>query len=153
MPATQKKAISDHQTFARVILRESSVPIEEQIVFPKNKKDELENILRKSLLEAEGEKRTYRESYDKWHRFQLKYAQNKRDHIYPSNIRRYAGISRLIGTGKHVLEVGYGEGILSIAIAKAGNNVIGTDVSGVILTPARNNRKEGCKHVKFSISY
>lgn len=99
----------------------------------------------------EGKKEeAYRECYEKLHKFMLEHAVNQRDHIYPATIQRYARICKIIGSSKRVLEIGCGEGFLSMAIAKAGNDVIGTDISDTIILLARKNaEKRGVQHVIF----
>lgn len=136
-----------------VLLRGSSVPIEEQASFPKAEKDELENNLRNLLLEdnCDGEQ-IYRDCYENLHQFVLKHAQSQQDHVYSANMKRYVPICKLIGSGKRVIEIGCGEGILSMAIAKVGNYVIGTDVSESIINLAEKAReKENITNVSFKL--
>lgn len=135
------------------VLRGSSVPIEEQNNFPRDKKVELENNLRKLLLEDSGDdEQIYRECYENLHQFLLKHAQSQHDHIYSANMQRYAPICKLIGSGKHVLEIGCGEGTLSMAIAKVGNDVTGTDVSESIINLAEKAKeKENIHTLNFKV--
>jgi 2-polyprenyl-3-methyl-5-hydroxy-6-metoxy-1,4-benzoquinol methylase len=138
----------------RTILPPSPISIEEQLGFPKTRKNELEEVLRVRLLESDWHNtQIYEKTYDEWHKFQLQYTQTSRDQIYPSNPRRYDGICKLVGKGKEVLEIGCGEGTLSMAVANALNKVTGTDVSRTILELAEQHRRTmGCEHVTFKHS-
>lgn len=60
-------------------------------------------------------------------------------------------IGRIVGKNQQVLEVGCGEGILSIALSRSGNNVEGIDISDIcILLANKNKRLFKATNVNFS---
>jgi 2-polyprenyl-3-methyl-5-hydroxy-6-metoxy-1,4-benzoquinol methylase len=104
----------------------------------------LEKSLAESLLKADSASRdyVYEEVYDKIHNFFL---QNKKDRsfLYKSlttiPLWTTTSMCRVIGKNKKVLEVGCGDGILSLALASNGNDVIGIDVSSTCISISRRN--------------
>ena len=106
----------------------------------------LEKKIAKSILTSHQEKRdiVYRESYEKLHNFFL--SVSRKEGLYKgSNLHRALWKQTLIGKtfGKNqkILEVGCGEGILSIAVSKLGNDVTGIDISDICILLANKNKK------------
>jgi 2-polyprenyl-3-methyl-5-hydroxy-6-metoxy-1,4-benzoquinol methylase len=108
------------------------------------KERELEEIIAHSILASSGEKRenAYREGYEDLHNFLLSISSGK--YLYQKNLQRAVWkqtfIRRIIGRNQRVLEVGCGEGLLSIALAKSRNRTIGTDVSNLCILISNINK-------------
>jgi len=66
------------------------------------------------------------------------------------HLQNYLSILKYVRKGEKVLEVGCGEGILSVMIAKKGNQVIGCDISRPNLGVAKERAKrENLKNIEF----
>ena len=64
------------------------------------------------------------------------------------HLQNYLSILKYVRKGEKVLEVGCGEGILSVMIAKKGNQVIGCDISRPNLEVAKERAKrENLKNI------
>lgn len=85
----------------------------------------------------------YREAYNELHKFLMSAARG--EHLYKgANLHRAMWkqnlICRIGGKNQRVLEVGCGEGILSIALSKLGNQVTGIDISDICISLAKKNK-------------
>lgn len=89
------------------------------------------------------------------------YADKIQDKRYnsPYSLRRYSHrqnyltILKYIKLGDKILEVGCGEGILSVMVAKKGAEVVATDISMANLEAAQKlAEKEGVKNIKFLLA-
>lgn len=105
-----------------------------------DKEYEIERKWRERLL-ANPTTEEFQHAYDELHSWFLE-AQGGTGDIYarvnPRGMdRSRLAILREIGTGKHVLEVGCGDGITSYLLARQGNSVVSIDVSTVALERAR----------------
>jgi 2-polyprenyl-3-methyl-5-hydroxy-6-metoxy-1,4-benzoquinol methylase len=116
----------------------------------------LEEQISEKILSCDPKNRelVYKESYDKLHQFFIAVAGS--EHLYKGANTQKALlkqnlISRVIGKNRYVLEVGCGEGFLSIALSKMGNKVVGVDVSSTCIAIARKNaRRFEASNVNFS---
>lgn len=108
------------------------------------KERELEETIARSILSSPKDERenAYREGYEELHKFFLTISKGK--YLYHKNLQRaiwrQTFISRIIGKNHEVLEVGCGEGPLSIALAKLGNRATGTDISDCCVLKSDTNR-------------
>lgn len=94
-------------------------------------------------------------------KFYNEYADKIQDKRYnsPYSLRRYShgqnylSILKYIKSGDKILEVGCGEGILSMMAAKKGAEVVATDISTANLEEAQKLAdKEGVKNIKFLLA-
>lgn len=96
----------------------------------------------------------YRQSYEKLHNFFISVSGDQ--HLYKgTNVQRALWKQRLIGNivgkGQRILEVGCGEGFLSIALSQRNNKVNGVDVSDTCILLANKNKiRFNSKNVNFS---
>jgi ubiquinone/menaquinone biosynthesis C-methylase UbiE len=108
------------------------------------KERELEETIAHSILTSPKDKRenAYREGYEELHKFFLSISNG--EYLYHKNLQRaiwkQTFISRIIGKKQKVLEVGCGEGLLSIALANLGNQATGTDISDCCILLSNINR-------------
>ena len=114
----------------------------------------LEGAISQAILTCPKDKRdiAYRECYEKLHNFFV--SATGGDHLYTgANLHRALWkktfIGKLVGKNQKVLEVGCGEGILSIALAKSGNRVTGTDISDTCILLANKNKLRFRTEVDF----
>jgi len=105
----------------------------------------LEKTISKLILTCPKEQRAaaYREAYNELHKFMMTVV--KGEHLYKdANLHRAMWKQKLIyrirGKNQRVLEVGCGEGLLSIALSKLGNQVTGIDVSDLCISLAKKNK-------------
>jgi ubiquinone/menaquinone biosynthesis C-methylase UbiE len=108
------------------------------------KERELEETIARSILSSPKDERenAYREGYEELHKFFLSISKGK--YLYHKNLQRaiwrQTFISRIIGKKQKILEVGCGEGLLSIALANLGNQTTGTDISDRCILLSNINR-------------
>jgi 2-polyprenyl-3-methyl-5-hydroxy-6-metoxy-1,4-benzoquinol methylase len=111
---------------------------------------ELEETIAQSILSSQRDKResAYCKGYEELHKFLLSISNGK--YLYQKNLQRaiwrQSFVQRIIGENQRVLEVGCGEGILSIALAKSGNRATGTDISDCCILMSNINK------VKFAVT-
>lgn len=117
----------------------------------------LERDIAKSILTCPANQRdiSYREGYEKLHRFILPLTEGKSIY-HGANLQKalwkQSLFSQVVGKSQRVLEVGCGEGFLSIALSKSGNIVTGIDVSDTcILVANRNKSRFSAEMVNFSV--
>jgi 2-polyprenyl-3-methyl-5-hydroxy-6-metoxy-1,4-benzoquinol methylase len=123
---------------------------------PSFKKERLlEKQIAHTILSSSKDQReiVYREAYEELHTFFL--TVSKHEGLYKgADLQRalwkQALIGRRFGRGHRILEIGCGEGILSIAVSRLGNMVVGTDVSDTCIHLAKKNKQRfGAKCVDF----
>lgn len=121
----------------------SSIGRRDEILFRKERL--LEKTISESILTCPENQRdsAYREAYNKLHEFMMNVASG--EHLYKGvNLHRAMWkqnlICRIEGKNQRVLEVGCGEGLLSIALSKLENQVTGIDVSDICISLARKNK-------------
>jgi len=117
----------------------------------------LERDIAESILTCPANQRdiSYREGYERLHKLLLSLTGEQS--IYHGvnlqrALRRQSLFSRIVGKNQRVLEVGCGEGFLSIALGKRGNVVTGTDVSDICISIAnRNKSRFSVENVDFLV--
>jgi 2-polyprenyl-3-methyl-5-hydroxy-6-metoxy-1,4-benzoquinol methylase len=117
----------------------------------------LERDIAKSILTCPTNQRdiSYREGYEKLHKFLLSVTEGQS--IYRgANLQRALWkqflFSQIVGKNQRALEVGCGEGLLSIALSKNGNIVTGTDVSDICISIANRNKSLfSAENVNFAV--
>jgi len=109
----------------------------------------MERELRSMLIAVEDQQREeiYRECYERIHKWAIKNASGTRDGIYIKSLEKKlkflksSAICKIIGQSKKVLDIGCGDGALSIILALLGNEVTGIDVSPTVLGFAEENKR------------
>jgi 2-polyprenyl-3-methyl-5-hydroxy-6-metoxy-1,4-benzoquinol methylase len=102
----------------------------------------------KTLIESNEEDRehAYREVYEKIQEFYLKHQRSSAMYLYEPLTERKLWekrpICKIVGKNKAVLEVGCGDGVLSLALAEAGNDVIGIDISSRCIHICETNKQK-----------
>lgn len=98
----------------------------------------------------------YRECYELLHGWLIDHALLARDGVYTGCLKERLGflqrnsICKVVGDSKKLLDVGCGDGALSIALAMLGNDVVGIDISPKILIQAiENKRRAHVGNVQF----
>jgi len=117
----------------------------------------LESEIAKSILTCPTSQRdsSYREGYEKLHKLLLSLTGGQS--IYhgvnlQKALRKQFFLSQIVGKNQRILEVGCGEGLLSIALSKSGNIVTGTDVSDICISIAnRNKSRFSAENVNFLV--
>jgi len=115
-----------------------------------NMERSVEEDVRRLLLTTDDNSRNsaYEKGYEKLHAF---FQENRKmlpeqEFLYEPLTDRALSFKRtickIVGKNKKVLEVGCGDGILSLAIALQGNNVIGADISDLCVSIADMNRQK-----------
>lgn len=100
----------------------------------------LETELRRQLIE-DSSTESFQAAYDKLHRFFVE--QKERQELYPSQVRWFSQIFiDKVSCGKKVLDIGAGNGKLSIELARKGNDVTGIDISRIAVATA-NKKLQG----------
>jgi len=101
----------------------------------------LSNLISTSSKKERNE--AYRKAYQKLHTFLLSVSRG--NHLYQgSNLHRafwrQKFISRFVGKNQRILEVGCGEGLLSLLLARSSNVVTGIDISDICVALANKNK-------------
>lgn len=117
----------------------------------------LERKIAESILTNPTNQRdiSYREGYEKLHKLLLSHTGGQS--IYhgvnlQKALQKQSLLTWIVDKNKRVLEVGCGEGLLSIALSKKGNIVTGTDVSDTCISIAnRNKSRFAAENVNFSM--
>jgi len=117
----------------------------------------LEKDIAKLILKRPPSQRdaSYQEGYERLHKF-LSSLINGKGIYYGANLqkvlRRQNLLSRIVGKNQRVLEVGCGEGLLSIALSRLGNLVTSTDVSNTCISMAKRNKARfAAENVNFFV--
>lgn len=87
------------------------------------------------VLQGSPSKEEFQQAYDRLHALFIEEGLDKFAELEPNSLLET--IADRIGTGKTVLEVGFGNGTMSFTLARQGNTVVGIDVSKVVLERAR----------------
>jgi len=103
----------------------------------------LEKMLRESIMCRKARRdEAYRCSYERIHRFFLRNEVYGKDYLYrPCSVFFYSAIKRMTSRRAKVLEVGCGDGWLSIFLAQAGRSATGIDVSDTAVAVAKRHSK------------
>lgn len=115
----------------------------------------LEKEIAASILACPLNQRSYayHDGYEKLHDYLQSFSKGER--IYAGvdlskELWKQTFFGRLVKTNNKILEVGCGEGFLSIALSRMGNKVVGTDISEKCVDAANGNRfKFAARDVNF----
>jgi len=115
----------------------------------------LEKEIASSILASSSNQRgyAYHNGYEKLHYYLQSLSKDER--IYAGvdlskELWKQTFFGRLMKTKKKILEVGCGEGFLSIALSRMGNQVVGTDISERCVAVANSNKvKFAARDVNF----
>ena len=118
----------------------------------RRKQEELETRLAKEIAKN-PDSGSFQKAYDEFHRYILE--NGVRDAppegcVYKKDLSLFDRICLgFIGEKKRVLDIGCGEGTLALACARRGNDVIGLDISTVLVQLA--NSKKGSLPIEFEV--